>query len=172
MAGMNVLLAQKVTDYDAARVSVMPSNPHGEISPNDCFYHSDGKEAERASRTDDASNAEITIRTLHYLGEVSADAIRSYWHRNFMVDVDKPSEDMLKGRKTGMWRRRACELELYQCALWSRCHAWGLPPRCEPYCVSLIGSIDSIEGKTILFSLHLLLAHILLSDVHMVSSCC
>ena len=119
-------------------------------------YHSAGKEAERASRTDDASNAEITIRTLHDLGEVSADAIRSYWHRNFMVDVDKPSEDMLKGRKTGMWRRRACELELYQCALWSRCHAWGLPPRCEPYCVSLIGLIDSIEGKTILFSLHLL----------------
>ena len=52
------------TDYDAARVSVMPSNPHGEISPNDCFYHSDGKEAERASRPDDASDAEITIRTL------------------------------------------------------------------------------------------------------------
>ena len=52
------------TDFDAARVSVMPSNPHGEISPNDCFYHSDGKEAERASRPDDASDAEITIRTL------------------------------------------------------------------------------------------------------------
>ena len=80
-------------------------------------YHSAGKEAERASRTDDASNAEITIRTLHDLGEVSADAIRSYWHRNFMVDVDKPSEDMLKGRKTGMWRRElvnwSCTSALY-----------------------------------------------------------
>ena len=99
------------TDYDAARVSVTPSNPHGEISPNDCFYHSDGKEAERASRPDDASDAEITIRTLHYLGEVSADAIRSYWHRNyFMLDVKKPSlvayEDMLKGRKTGNKKTR------------------------------------------------------------------
>ena len=87
----------------------MPSNPHGEISPNDCFYHSDGKEAERASRPDDASDAEITIRTLHYLGEVSADAIRSYWHHNFMLDIKKPSlvayEDMLKGRKTGNKKR-------------------------------------------------------------------
>jgi hypothetical protein len=79
----------------------MPSNPHGEISPNDCFYHAVGKEAERASRPDDASDAEITIRTLHYLGNVSADAIRSFWHRNFMLDEKKLTlaayVDMLKG---------------------------------------------------------------------------
>ena len=54
---------------------------------------------------------------MHDLGEVSADAIRRYWHRNFMVDVDKPSEDMLKERKTGMWRRElvnwSCTSALY-----------------------------------------------------------
>ncbi len=60
-----------------------------------------GKEVERASRP--ASDAKITN---HYL---SADAVRSYWHRNFMLDVKKPSlvayEDTLKGRKTGNKKR-------------------------------------------------------------------
>jgi len=89
------------TEYKAARVSTMPSNPHGMISPNDCNYHSVAKEAERASRPDDATDAEITIRTLHYLGNVSVDAIRSFWHQNFMLDVKKPTlaayVDMLRG---------------------------------------------------------------------------
>ncbi len=80
--------------------------------------HSAGKETKRASRTDDASNAEITTRTLRD----SANAIRSYRHRDFMVDVDKPSEDMLKERKTGMWRRElvyslnwSCISVIYEC---------------------------------------------------------
>ena len=81
----------------------MPHNPHGEISPCDCNYHSDAKEAERASRPDDASDAEITIRTLHFLGKVEADAVRSYWRENFMLDAKNLSYpayvDMLKGRE-------------------------------------------------------------------------
>jgi hypothetical protein len=89
------------TEYEATRVSTMPAIPHGTISPNDCLYHAVGKEAERASRPDDASDAEITIRTLHYLGDVSADAIRSFWRRNFMLDEKKLTltayVDMLKG---------------------------------------------------------------------------
>jgi hypothetical protein len=44
-------------EYEAARVSVMPPIPQGEISPNDCMKHSIGKEAECASRPDDASDA-------------------------------------------------------------------------------------------------------------------
>ena len=74
-----------------------------ELSPCDCNYHSVAKEAERASRPDDASDAEITIRTLHYLGNVKTDSVRSFWTRNFMLDVKKLSYvtyvDMLKGRK-------------------------------------------------------------------------
>ena len=80
-----------------------PPTPHGVISPNDCDYHSVAKEAERASRPDDATDADITFRTLHYLGSVSRDAICSFWRRNFMLDVDKPTlaayVDMLKGNK-------------------------------------------------------------------------
>ena len=89
------------TEYKAARVSTMPSIPHGVISPNDCNYHSVAKAAERASRPDDATDADITFRTLHYLGNVSADAIRSFWRHNFMLDVAKPTlaayVDRLKG---------------------------------------------------------------------------
>jgi hypothetical protein len=52
---------------------------------------------------DDASDAEITIRTLHYLGNVNTDSVQSFWTRNFMLDVKKLSYvtyvDMLKGRK-------------------------------------------------------------------------
>ncbi len=90
-------------EYKAARVSVMPHNPHGELSPCDCNYHSVGKEAERASRPDDASDAEITIRTLHYLGNVKTDSVRSFWTQNFMLDAKKLSYvtyvDMLMGRR-------------------------------------------------------------------------
>lgn len=43
-------------EYKAA-VSVMPSNPHDMIFPKDCNYHSVAKEAERASRPDDATDA-------------------------------------------------------------------------------------------------------------------
>jgi hypothetical protein len=97
-------------EYKAARVSVMPHNPHGELSPCDCNYHSVGKEAERASRPDDATDAEITIRTLHYLGSVEADSVRSFWRRNFMLDVKKLSfaayVDMLKGRDRAPAERR------------------------------------------------------------------
>jgi hypothetical protein len=89
-------------EYKAARVSVMPHNPHGELSPCDCNYHSVAKEAERASRPDDASDAEITIRTLHYLGNVKAESVQSFWTRNFMLDAKKllfaAYVDMLKGR--------------------------------------------------------------------------
>jgi hypothetical protein len=88
-------------EYKAADVSVMPPNPHGELSPCDNSYHSVAKEAERASRPDGASDAEITIRTMHYLLNVKADSIRSFWHRNFMLDQKKLSYvayvDMLKG---------------------------------------------------------------------------
>ncbi len=31
-------------EYKAARVSVMPVSPHGELSPCDCYYHSVAKE--------------------------------------------------------------------------------------------------------------------------------
>ncbi len=89
-------------EYKAARVSVMPHNPHGVLSPRDCSYHAVAKQAERASRPDGASDAEITIRTLHYLLNVKADSIRSFWHSNFMLDLKKPSltayVDLLKGR--------------------------------------------------------------------------
>jgi hypothetical protein len=85
----------------AARISVMPSTPHGELSPCDNSYHSVAKEAERAGRPDDASDAEITIRTMHHLLNVNADSIRSFWNRNFMPDQKKLSFvayiDMLKG---------------------------------------------------------------------------
>jgi hypothetical protein len=88
-------------EYKAARVSIMPSNPHGELSPCDNSYHAVAKEAERASRPDDASDAEITIRVLHHLLNVKADSIRSFWRRNFMLDHKKPSlasyVDILKG---------------------------------------------------------------------------
>ncbi len=88
-------------EYKAARVSVMPPNPHGELSPCDNSYHAIAKEAERASRPDDASDAEITIRTMHYLLNVKADSIRSFWCHNFMFDQKKPSlaayVDILKG---------------------------------------------------------------------------
>ena len=90
-------------EYKASRVSVMPHNPHGELSPCDCNYHSVAKEAERASRPENASDAEITIRTMHFLGKVKADSVRSFWTRNFMLDQKKLSYaayvDMLKGRK-------------------------------------------------------------------------
>ena len=93
-------------EYKAARVSVMPHNPHGEISPCDCNYHSVAKEAERGSRPDDASDAEITIRTLHHLGSVKADSIRSFWTRNFMLDAKNLSfgayVDMLPGPRFGV----------------------------------------------------------------------
>ena len=89
-------------EYKAARVSVMPSIPHGELSPCDNSYHAVAKEAERASRKDNASDAEITIRTMHHLLNVKADSIRSFWTRNFMLGQKKPSlaayVDMLKGR--------------------------------------------------------------------------
>jgi hypothetical protein len=79
----------------------MPSIPHGELSPCDNSYHSVAKEAERASRPDGASDAEITIRTMHYLLNVEAESVRSFWRRNFMLDQEKPSlaayVDMLKG---------------------------------------------------------------------------
>jgi hypothetical protein len=88
-------------EYKAARVSVMPHNPHGELSPCDNSYHAVAKEAERASRPDGASDAEITIRTMHHLLNVKADSIRSFWRRNFMLDQEKLSlaayVDMLKG---------------------------------------------------------------------------
>jgi hypothetical protein len=89
-------------EYKAGRVSVMPPNPHGELSPCDNSYHAVAKEAERASRPDGASDAEITIRTVRYLLDVKADSVRSFWTRNFMLDRKKPSYaayvDMLKGR--------------------------------------------------------------------------
>ena len=88
-------------EYKAARVSVMPHNPHGELSPCDNSYHAVVKEAERASRPDNASDAEITIRTMHYLLHVKADSVRSFWNRNFMLDQAALSlaacVDMLKG---------------------------------------------------------------------------
>ncbi len=88
-------------EYEAARVSVMPHNPHGELSPCDCNYHSVAKEAERASRPDGASDAEITIRTMHHLLNVKRDSIKSFWTRNFQLDQKKLSfvayVDMLKG---------------------------------------------------------------------------
>src|SRR3990167_996833 len=90
-------------EYKAARVTTMPSNPHGEISPNDNKYHSIAKMAERASRDDDATDAEITIRTLYHLGAVSAAAIRSFWTCNFLLDREKLTlaayTDMIKGNK-------------------------------------------------------------------------
>jgi hypothetical protein len=102
-------------EYKAARVSVMPHNPHGELSPCDCNYHSVAKEAERASRPDDASDAEITIRTMYYLGNVKADSIRSFWTQNFMLDSKKLSYaayvDMLKGRDTVNAQRQQLHLE-------------------------------------------------------------
>jgi hypothetical protein len=102
-------------EYKATRVSVMPHNPHGELSPCDCNYHSVAKEAERASRPDEVSDAEITIRTLHYLGSVKADSVRSFWRRNFMLDVKKPSfaayVDMLKGRDSMDEERRGLHAE-------------------------------------------------------------
>ncbi len=89
-------------EYKAARVSVMPPNPHGELSPCDNSYHAVAKEAERASRPDGASDAEIMIRTVHYLLNVKADSVRSFWTRNFMLDQKKLTfaayVDMLKGR--------------------------------------------------------------------------
>ena len=72
-------------------MSAMPHPHHGEISPCDFNSHSDAKETERASRPADASDAEITIRTLHFLGLVEADAVRSYWRHNFMLDAKKLS---------------------------------------------------------------------------------
>ena len=102
-------------EYKAARVSVMPSNPHGMIFPNDFNYHSVAKEAERASRPDDATDADITFRTLHYLGEVKTDAIRSFWTHNFMLDVEKPTlaafVDMLKGNKNFNEKRQQLHRE-------------------------------------------------------------
>jgi hypothetical protein len=88
-------------EYKAARVSVMPHNPHGELSPCDNSYHAVAKEAERASRPDGATDAEITIRTMHHLLNVKADSIRSFWRHNFMLDEEKLSlaayVDMIKG---------------------------------------------------------------------------
>jgi transposase len=88
-------------EYKAARVSVMPPNPHGVLSPCDNSYHAVAKVAERASRPDGASDAEITIRTMHYLLNVKADSVRSFWRQNLMLDHEKPSlaayVDMLKG---------------------------------------------------------------------------
>ena len=78
---------------------------HGEISPNDCNYHSVAKEAERASRPDDASDAEITFprSAMHHLANVKADTIKRFWVQNFMLDEERASYanyvDMLKGRK-------------------------------------------------------------------------
>jgi hypothetical protein len=67
----------------------------------DNSYHAVTKEAERASRPDGASDAEITIRTMHYLLNVKAESVRSFWRRNFMLDQEKPAlaayVDMLKG---------------------------------------------------------------------------
>ena len=41
------------------------------------------------------------MRTLHYLGGVKAESVRSFWRRNFLLDEEKPSlagyVDMLKG---------------------------------------------------------------------------
>ncbi len=76
-------------EYKAAFVSVMPPNPHGELSPCDNCYHAVAKEAERASRPDDGSDAEISIRTMHHLLNVKADSVRSFWTRNFMLDHKK-----------------------------------------------------------------------------------
>jgi hypothetical protein len=88
-------------EYKASRVSVMPHNPHGELSPCDNSYHAVAKEAERASRPDNASDAEITIRPMHHLLNVRRDSIRSFWTRNFMLDHEKLSPaayvDVLKG---------------------------------------------------------------------------
>lgn len=102
-------------EYKATRVTVMPHNPHGELSPCDCNYHSVAKEAERASRPDDASDAEITIRTLHYLGSVKAESIQSFWRQNFMLDAEKFSlaayVDMLKGRDSMNEDRRQLHAE-------------------------------------------------------------
>lgn len=96
--------------YKADRVSAMPHNPHGEISPNDCNYHSVAKEAERADRPDDASDAEITFRTIHHLANVKTDTIKSFWVQNLMLDEEKLSYanyvDMLKGRKKMNSERR------------------------------------------------------------------
>jgi hypothetical protein len=75
---MVTLRSQKGEDiflaYKAARVSVMPHNPHGGMAPYDCKYHAIAKEAERTSRPDNASDAEITVRTTN-LGDVKADSI-------------------------------------------------------------------------------------------------
>jgi hypothetical protein len=102
-------------EYKATRVSVMPHNHHGELSPCDCNYHSVAKEAERASRPDEVSDAEITIRTQHYLGSVKADSVRSFWRRKFMLDVKKPSfaayVDMLKERDSMDKKRRRLHAE-------------------------------------------------------------
>jgi hypothetical protein len=79
----------------------MPSIHHGELSSCDNSNHAVANEAEQASRPDDASDAEITIRTVHHLLNVKLDSVRSFWTRNFMLDQKKPSlaayVDMLKG---------------------------------------------------------------------------
>jgi hypothetical protein len=90
-------------EYKAGRVSVMPPNLHGELSPCDNSYHAVAKEAERASRPDGASDAEITIRTMHFLLNVKADSVRSFWTRNFLLGQKKPPlaayVDMLGGTR-------------------------------------------------------------------------
>lgn len=81
------------------RISVMPSDQHGELSTCDNWYNAIVKNKWKKNRTNTNESYDALV-LLKACDDVNASAMEAMFHHNFMLDIEKPSREIMDARLT------------------------------------------------------------------------